>query len=160
MPFGKNRMSITQPSGKKIADLRTAATIGTRAHRPWRRMLRRAFWLILMFVVGAIAGGAGTTILIERMRSEILKHPEKLADRLMMTIRHDAGSSLTVSQDRVIREIIDRHHDRFMKLHNEFHPQVMSEIDALESDVAAALTEEQRKLWLPRFRFVRERMMP
>ena len=153
-------MSATQPQDEKAADGQSVATIVARPKRPWRRLFRRVFWLSAMFVAGAFAGGAVTTILIDRMRSEILKHPEKLADRLMMTIRHDAGSSLTETQDRAIREIIDRHHARFMKLHNEYHPKVVSEIDALETDLAAAMTEEQRNIWLSRFRCVRERMMP
>lgn len=153
-------MTVSQLDIQKSTEPKPMERLDVRPRSPWRRIFRRVFWLSLMFVVGAIAGGAGSAIMIDRMRHEILAHPEKLPDRLMTTIRHDAGSTLTESQDRAIREIIDRHHARFMKLHNEFHPQVKSELDALETDIGAVLTEEQRNLWLPRFRFVRQRMMP
>lgn len=153
-------MAISQLADQSDVLDKSVVRTGVQPHNSRWRICQRVFWLSLMFIAGGIAGSAGTTILIERMRHEILTQPEQMADRLMFTVRHDLGSTLTASQERTIREIIDRHHARFMELHNEFHPLIMSEIDALEADMAKALTEEQRNIWLPRFRFVRQRMIP
>lgn len=145
-------------SALQTVDQQAARPMTIAPRRNVRRILRRAFWLGLMFVAGALAGAAGTTIQIERMRHEFVTHPERIAERLTLMIKHDAG--LTDAETQAVRQIVEQHHLRFMKLHHEFHPKIRAEFEALETEVGAVMTEAQRQRWQTRFRMFRERMIP
>lgn len=124
------------------------------ANLPVRMWRSNAIWLSLMFIAGIVAGSAGTIIQVDRMRREMLAHPDRIVDRLTSDIRRDAG--LNDSETENIRTIVERHHQRMMSL----IPRMAEEFDALEKDIGEALTTTQRERWEPRFKQFRQHVFP
>lgn len=145
-------------SSNDVLDPHPEAVLASSKKCSLRRILRRVFWLGLMFSAGIVCGGAGTVMVITKVRAEASAHPELMGEHLTEMIRCDAG--LNDAETEKIRAIVDAHHERLMVIHAEVFPKIVAELDGLETEVSAALTPAQRDQWLPRFRFFRKVFTP
>ena len=126
--------------------------------RRGRQRLLAAVAAVLLFGLGISIGiRIGSTTarqdLVESLRPT-LSIDQRVLSRLTQVLR------LTDSQTAPVGEIVRRYHDRVAELRAQTLPQMTSEFDLMQRDVAALLDDSQRERWQQQSEFIRRRFLP
>ncbi len=112
---------------------------------PPRATWANAFLLVALLLASAFAGAAiATRLTRERMLAAAL-HPEQLPDRLLSRLADDLA--LDAAQQAAVAQIVRDWNAAFVSLQAIAQPQRVAGFRALQADVSAALTPEQRRKW-------------
>lgn len=114
--------------------------------RPCRN---RTVLLIVIFISGAIVGAAATVIYQPDHRWRGRGSMEDIRDR--MTRRIASGLNLSQEQTEQVRQIVGEKLVRLRKIRREILPEMKEQAAALNGEVDAILTDEQRTRWEQRY---------
>ncbi len=118
----------------------------------------RTLMLVSIFVSGAIVGTVGGSMWTRSRIFYMLQHPDQTPDRILPRIK--SVLHLSDDQARQVEEIVRRHHLQMESLRAEVYPKQMSEFTAMRSEVAAVLTDEQRRHWTALCDLIEQRFLP
>ena len=99
--------------------------------------------IAVIVVLVAFVSGAAAGILADHVRMIRRGHGPHDAPRMihhLLSHRLD----LTPEQDKKVKEILDRHHERIRALNESVRPQIRRELEAANAEIEAVLTPEQR----------------
>lgn len=119
---------------------------------------RTAFIVLAVFLSGGLIGAATTAVLLVRFHREIVREPTKLLGMVLYAVKSELD--LTDEQAVRIEAVFTRHHRAIDAIRADVHGRFHGEIEALESEVAQELDEEQRAIWIKRFRAFRADWLP
>ncbi len=125
-----------------MADAPSPVVAPPRRRRRWVSVLL----VLVIFVAGMIAGGAGTIKVLQNRTLWRLRHPSEAAALDAAKLRGEL--KLNDDQTRQVERIIAQRQERLVRA-------LSYEIRLLETQVAEILNEEQKRIWrekLDRFR--------
>ena len=114
------------------------------ARRTPGRLLHGLLALVI-FLAGAVAGGALAAGFLKHHMQHILTHPDEAAEQVAGRLRNRLH--LTDDQFDQVWAILSRRHGELEGIRREVFPQVRSVLDGAHEEIAAVLNEGQRKLW-------------
>ena len=127
----------------------------------WRKAL--PIWVQVTVLLVVFASGAGVGALsasrfvISRMQ-HYRAHPEVLPSEITQTLSRRLR--LTESQQSEVLSIISRRHAAIEKARQASAPEIHSEFDSMEQEVAALLDKRQQQKWLATAEWVRGSFLP
>lgn len=83
--------------------------------------------------------------MLRHYAQENIAHPEKARERLLAWMRWKL--ELSESQVRQVAELLRSRQAAVMEIRRQVQPQVETQLDRLEEDVAAVLTAQQQQEW-------------
>lgn len=110
-----------------------------------RRRWVTALFVALVFISGVLVGGAGVVLFVARQARHAQLHPNEIPDRV--TARLARKLDLTESQQAQVKSIFLSHRDRIAEIRRDVQPRVERELSDIRSEIAVALTDEQREKW-------------
>lgn len=113
--------------------------------RGWRRRVLVASLIVLVFVSGAVVGGASTGCLMMRRFHFRPKHPDQIPNRVVHHMRRKFD--LTDDQARQIHMVMSRKVDAMCGIHRDLYPKIESEMKRAEDEIAQILTPDQASEW-------------
>lgn len=127
----------------------------------WRKALPVWVQVVVLLVVFVSGMGVGalsaTRYVIDRMQ-HYRTHPEVLPEEITQALARRLR--LTEKQQSDVLEIISRRHARIEKARQASAPEIHSEFDLLEQEVAAVLEGRQKQQWLSTSEWVRNSFLP
>ncbi len=93
--------------------------------------------LVIGMIIGALITGAVVRHRVRRFSS--MGHPDHLATRIESIIEP------TESQRDTVHQILMKHSQQFLVIHDRFESQMLALKDSLEKDLDPILTEEQKE---------------
>ncbi|MCA9130289.1 MAG: hypothetical protein KDB22_24545 [Planctomycetales bacterium] len=127
----------------------------------WRKALPvwvQVVVLLIVFASGIGVGGVSAThYVIDRMQ-HYRTHPEVLPEEITQSLARRLR--LTAEQQSEILEIISRRHARIEEARQAPAPEIHSEFDLMEQEVAAVLEGRQKQQWLSTAEWVRSSFLP
>ena len=123
------------------APLSTSRTLLPTPRRRWRSLLLA----LVIFFCGIIAGGAATVVVIAHRIHTVIRSPEALPERLTTRISQHLG--LTSAERERVSTVLEQHQVRLLSIRREVQPRVMTELDAMRADIAAAIDPSRREKW-------------
>ncbi len=135
----------------------TVAPIGLPV-RPPRRRWRTILLAVVLLICGGVIGAGLTLVTVMHRVQYAMHHPEDFPTRAAERLRRSLA--LSPPQTRAVEAILRRRQAALQEIRRETRPRVEAEIDAIQKEVSAVLTESQvrkwnqwmtdkRKLWLP-----------
>lgn len=114
------------------------------------RRLRRRRWIMagifaLVFLAGMVAGSAVATRVITDQFRLRPRDPHAIPQRI--TRRMQRKLNLSDEQSRQIQTILTNRLDSLLAMHHGLKPQIKSEIQRTENEVAQVLTPSQAQKW-------------
>src|SRR5262245_4924954 len=104
----------------------------------------KAWCLLLMVFFAGFAGGVAVTRgVVRHIVQQAVSRPDLFRDR--MEARLASRVRLEPNQRANVHEIFVRTHEDLKGLRGEFQPRFAAILDRAQSDIAAALTPEQRE---------------
>ena len=100
---------------------------------------------------------AASRYVIDRMQ-HYRAHPEVLPTEITQTLARRLR--LTEDQQSEVLKIISRRHARIEEVRQESAPEIHSEFDRMEQEVAAILDPRQKQQWLATAEWVRSSFLP
>ncbi|MEM7559306.1 MAG: hypothetical protein AAF394_09290 [Planctomycetota bacterium] len=127
----------------------------------WRRAL--PVWvqvtvLLLVFLGGVGVGAVGASRYVLTRMQHYRTHPEVLPAEITDTLT--SRLRLTEEQSQKVLAVISKRHGRIEQIRQTSSPEIHSEFDLLEKEVAAVLNETQRQRWLATADWVRKSFLP
>jgi hypothetical protein len=101
--------------------------------------------VVLVFISGAVIGGAVATMFIVHEVQYAIHHPDEFPARL--TARLTRRLSLTSEQSEHVQRLIDERVDHLKIIRREFQPKFRAELYGLHADVDKVLTPDQQTKW-------------
>lgn len=95
--------------------------------------------LLLTFLGGMVIGIVGDRVLMMMRPRMAPRGPSFIVERL------DRHLNLSAQQRAAVTEIVERHQSRIVSIWSGVRPQVRSEIEAANAEIAQILTPEQRQ---------------
>ncbi|MCP4594024.1 MAG: hypothetical protein GY842_25100 [bacterium] len=141
----------TLPDGRTDGSV-DSSSIGRPAGKRRRRRLLHGLLALVIFVAGAITGGAVTVGFLKHHVHQILTHPDEAAEHVASRLR--SRLDLTDLQFEQVRSILLRRHAELEDIRREVFPRVRSELDAAHGEIAAVLNEQQREQWADHYDYV------
>ena len=127
----------------------------------WRRALPvwvQAVVLLGVFVsgigVGSVAASRYMLFRMQRYRAHPEVLPIEITDALTRRLK------LTEEQSEEILNVITHRHGRIEEVRQSSSPEIHSEFDLLENEVAAVLNDKQKQRWLATAKWVRNTFLP
>ncbi len=133
----------------------------TRKLTRWRRALPvwvQVVVLLVVFVSGIGVGAVGASRYVLSRMQHYRAHPEVLPAEITNTLTSRLG--LTAEQSDEVLAVITKRHGRIEEVRQASSPEIHSEFDLLEEEVAAVLNEEQKQRWLATANWVRKSFLP
>ena len=104
----------------------------------------KAFCLLLLVFFAGFAGGIAVTRgMMRHMVQQAVSNPDLFRDR--MEARLASRLRLQPEQRGKVHEVFVRTHEELKSLRSEFQPRFAAILERAQSDIAAALTPEQRE---------------
>ena len=126
--------------------------------QPGPRRWPRFVLMGLIFLSGGVVGAVVSRIVTQKMILAMLKHPERVPDRILP--RLNSSLQLTTEQSQLVDEIVRRRHRSMESIRAKSYPETLAEFKAMRSEIANILTVEQRKHWNALSHVVEERYLP
>ena len=127
----------------------------------WRRALPVWVQVAVLLIVFGSGIGVGSVVasryMLVRMQ-HYRAHPEVLPGEITDTLTRRLR--LTEKQSEEVLSVITRRHGRIEEVRQQSSPEIHSEFDLLEKEVAAVLTERQKQRWLVTAEWVRKSFLP
>ena len=127
----------------------------------WRRALPAWIQIVILLTVFSSGIGVGAVAasryVLSRMQ-HYRAHPEVLPVEITDTLT--GRLDLTDDQSKKILAVITKRHARIEKVRQASAPEIHSEFDLLETEVAAELDDEQKQRWLETADWVRRSFLP
>lgn len=127
----------------------------------WRRALPVWIQAVVLLVVFGSGIGVGSVVASRYMLSRMQHyraHPEVLPVEITDTLT--SRLKLTSEQSEEILSVITHRHGRIEEVRQASSPEIHSEFDLLEKEVAAVLNEKQKQRWLSTAEWVRKSFLP
>lgn len=127
----------------------------------WRRALPVWVQVVVLLVVFASGIGVGAVAASRYMLTRMQHyraHPEVLPGEITDTLTSRLG--LTDEQSAEVLAVITKRHARIEEIRQTSSPEIHSEFDLLEKEVAAALDNNQKQRWLETADWVRKSFLP
>ena len=127
----------------------------------WRRAL--PVWVqvgVLLVVFGSgigVGAVAASRYVLSRMQ-HYRAHPEVVPGEITDTLT--SRLSLTDEQSKEVLSVITKRHGRIENIRQASAPEIHSEFDRLEQEVAAVLNDKQKQRWLETADWVRKSFLP
>jgi hypothetical protein len=115
----------------------------TAHHR--RRSWKTWLLALLIFLAGSVVGGAFTAGVIARSVQRAIAHPEEAPTRI--TARLARRLDLTDDQRERVRQIIASKQQSLLEIRRDVQPRVETQLEQLESEIAAVLNPKQQEEW-------------
>lgn len=135
--------------------------ISTSPTKRWRKALPVWVQVIVLLVVFASGIGVGalsaTRYVIDRMQ-HYRTHPELLPEEITQSLARRLR--LTAEQQSEVLKIIARRHALIEEARQASAPEIHSEFDLMEQEVAAILEKRQKEQWLATAEWVRSSFLP
>jgi hypothetical protein len=114
---------------------------------PTPRRRRWKTWLLalLIFLAGGIVGGVLTAGAIFRSVHRAIAHPEEAPQRI--TARLSRRLDLTDDQREKVHQIIASRQQSLLEIRRDVQPRVETQLEQLESEIAAVLNAKQQDEW-------------
>jgi hypothetical protein len=112
---------------------------------PARRYWRGILLGLLIFLCGAVTGGAVTIFVTARMVRHTIGHPEGMAHQVASGLTKQYN--LSPEQAAQIEAIIARHNEAVMNARGAAFAQMQKEIGEMKEEVARVLGEEHARKW-------------
>lgn len=114
---------------------------------PMPRRRRWLSWLlaVVIFVSGVVVGGGLAVALIHNRVLAALHHPEQAPERITQRLRRTL--SLSDEQTAQVQAILHKRQQTLQEIRRRVQPEVETQIDEVEREVADVLTPEQRERW-------------
>ncbi|MAT15117.1 MAG: hypothetical protein CMJ46_07585 [Planctomyces sp.] len=121
----------------------------TRRRSKWR-IIVQLLLVLLVFGGGVVTGGALAFRFVRQRMQNFETQSDTMIERIhtRMVWKYD----LSDEQSAQLKEILRRNFDDLIALRREFRPRLAAEMESIEEDVAAILTESQRAEWRENFR--------
>ena len=127
----------------------------------WRKSLPVWMQVVVLLVVFASGIGVGalsaTRYVIGRVQ-HYRTHPEVLPEEITQSLTRRLR--LTAEQQSEVLKIISHRHARIEEVRQASAPEIHSEFDRMEQEVAAVLEERQKEQWLATAEWVRNSFLP
>ncbi len=125
--------------------------------------IRRQFWKpallsLVIFSSGAIGGTCATLIFIRQQVHHRIHHPEEMPSKIATRIQRKL--SLSGEQTLQVEAIMVERQQAIQKIRREFQPQIETELEQLEKQVAGLLDDSQRIKWQAWFQEIRAKWIP
>ena len=129
--------------------------------KPWRKALPVWVQVITLLVVFAAGIGVGAVTasryVLARMQ-HYRAHPEALPSQITGSLT--SRLSLNDEQSEKVLAIITHRHGRIEAVRQASAPEIHSEFDLMEQEIANVLEEHQRLRWHETAQWVRESFLP
>lgn len=122
------------------------------------RRLRSVVFGLLILLCGIFIGSGGTVIVVFRLLTHAIHHPEEIPTRVVNRLRFNLD--LTDKQAAKIKIIITKRQKTIQAIRRETQPRLERELDGIRADVAAVLNPEQARSWKKRFDYFRKLWIP
>jgi len=110
------------------------------------REVAKSFLLGLIVLVAGVAIGAGATYLyLSKPQESRVREPEIFAEHMLGRLSRDLD--LTPEQREQLTPILREHHKQLSDLRASVRPQIVRQLEQMNSDIADVLTPEQAQLW-------------
>lgn len=124
---------------------------------------RRRWWLTLIcassiFSSGLVVGGGATLIVVRNRALRAIHHPDEAPPRIAARLR--SALRLSPEQTEQVETIVRRRQQALQAIRREVQPQVVAELDRVESEIAAVLDAGQQAKWHALFTHLRETWLP
>jgi len=113
---------------------------------------------VVLFGSGVVVGGGVTVIVIVRHAQHMAQHPEEMPARATARLRR--ALDLTHEQADQVRGILTERQKSLMQIRTEVQPRVEAELDCVEAEISAVLTDDQRTQWHALFTRLRNKWLP
>ncbi|MBI4961670.1 MAG: hypothetical protein HY913_00180 [Desulfomonile tiedjei] len=125
-----------------------------RKPRQWKAVLLG----VVILICGALIGSGITVIVVHKMVSHAISHPEEAPMRITNRIQRKLG--LSEEQTAKVREIVTTRQKAITAIRKEVQPRVESELAGAKEDVAALLDPEKARRWREWFDYMRKTWIP
>jgi hypothetical protein len=116
---------------------------------PARRRWTAIALSVLIFLSGAVVGGAGVVLAAKELTLDRLNHPEVVP--VKMGKRIGASLGLPDEKTKEVVAILEARRAAIFDIFQEFRPRLSAELDRMRAEVSAILDEEQAREWETRF---------
>lgn len=127
----------------------------------WRRALPVWVQAVVLLVVFGSGIGVGSVVasryVLSRMQ-HYRAHPEVLPVEITNSLTKRLN--LTEEQSEQVLSVITHRHGRIEEVRQASSPEIHSEFDLLETEVAAVLDDRQKQRWLRTAEWVRKSFLP
>lgn len=133
----------------------------TRKSTRWRKALPvwvQAVVLLLVFGSGIGVGAVAASRYVLSRMQHYRAHPEVLPAEITDTLT--SRLNLTDEQSQTVLAIITKRHGKIEEVRQASAPEIHSEFDLMEQEVADVMNEQQRQRWLETAQWVRESFLP
>jgi uncharacterized membrane protein len=115
--------------------------------------------LLLVFLAGAAVGVIGTRVVVRHVLKRVMANPDLVWTRIERALAADL--KLNPEQRVKVRQVLSETQNQVRDLRIEFQPRFLSIVEKARTELAAALTPEQRarldqllqereRLWKPK----------
>lgn len=141
--------------------MNTKPTTPTRQFTRWRKALPvwvHGIVLLVVFVSGIGVGAVSASRYMLARMQRYRAHPEVLPGEITNSLAHRL--SLTGEQSEAILKVVTLRHGRIEEIRQSSAPDIHSEFDLLEQEVADVLNDDQKQAWLDTSEWVRKSFLP
>jgi BMFP domain-containing protein YqiC len=130
------------------------------SHTAFSQPVRRA-WVrgtligTALLLCGAVIGSALTVIAVNRAIDNRRNNPDAMPARVAEKLTAELG--LEPAQSEKVQAIIERHHEKLREIRSTFWRTTQTELRAMEEEILAALTVEQREQFEARWKELMKR---
>ncbi|MEM9355722.1 MAG: hypothetical protein AAGB04_05885 [Pseudomonadota bacterium] len=128
---------------------------------PWRKALPawvQALVLLVVFAGGVGVGAIGASRYILTRMQHYRAHPKALPAEITSTLTGRLG--LVEKQSEDVLAVITHRHGRIEAMRQRSAPDIHSEFDLMEQEVADVLDEQQQRQWSEIADWVRKSFLP
>ena len=139
----------------------TTTSTPKRSPTRWRRALPvwiQALVLLVVFGSGIGVGAVSASRYMLTRMQHYRAHPEVLPEEITDTLT--GRLNLTDEQSAKVLAVMTHRHGRIEAVREASAPEIHSEFDLLEKEVAAILNEDQEARWLATADWVRKSFLP
>lgn len=126
--------------------------------KPEPRRWPRVVLMVVIFLSGTVVGGVVARIVTREQILAMLKHPERVPDRILPHLRTSLG--LTSEQAQRVNEIVRRRHATMESLRARSYPGLLVEFHAMRDEVKEVLSSEQQARWTRLSESIERRYLP
>ncbi len=124
---------------------------------------RRRWWVslglaLVIFASGCIVGGTATLLVARNRILHALHHPEEGPARIAARLKRKLD--LTDEQTKKVEAILARRQAALAAIRRRVQPEVESQLDLVESEIAEVLDDSQRAEWRQRIEALRATWLP
>lgn len=109
--------------------------------RRWLKLLLAS----VIFLCGFLAGTGTSVVVIRNRLVNAIHHPEQAPELITNRLRRPLG--LTENQAAEVKKVLQKRQVALQEIRRRVQPEVKTQIDLVEKEVAAVLNPEQQATW-------------